>query len=139
MDVRAISRNVGVALLFVAAFMLLSAVVAALDSVDSSFYPLLLSGILTFCCGIFPLVFVPRRHAEINTREGVLIILLRFQDDGKRNVYAQSIVCLTSVLVWIALFECSRDPVQIYSFTRGFAIGIPPFAGRHKKEKRRTG
>lgn len=76
MDVRAISRNVGVALLFVAAFMLLSAVVAALDSVDSSFYPLLLSGILTFCCGIFPLVFVPRRHAEINTREGVVIILM---------------------------------------------------------------
>ncbi|MBO4656171.1 MAG: TrkH family potassium uptake protein [Bacteroidales bacterium] len=76
MNIRAISRNVGVALLFVAAFMLLSAVVAALDSWDSSFYPLLLSGILTLCCGLFPLVFVSRKHAEINTREGVVIILL---------------------------------------------------------------
>lgn len=76
MNIRAISRNVGVALLFVAAFMLASAVVAAVNSLDSSFYPLLLSGILTFCCGIFPLVFVSRRHAEINTREGVVIIIL---------------------------------------------------------------
>ena len=76
MNIRAISRNVGVALLFVAAFMLASAVVAAVNSLDSSFYPLLLSGILTFCCGIFPLVFVSRRQAEINTREGVVIIIL---------------------------------------------------------------
>ena len=76
MNIRAISRNVGVALLFVAAFMLLSAVVAALNHLDSSFYPLLLSGILTLCCGAFPLVFVTRRQAEINTREGVVIILL---------------------------------------------------------------
>ncbi len=76
MNIRAISRNVGVALLFVAAFMLASAVVAAIDGLDSSFYPLLLSGILTFCCGIFPLVFVSRKQAEINTKEGVVIILL---------------------------------------------------------------
>ena len=76
MNIRAISRNVGVALLFVAAFMLLSAVVAALNNLDSSFYPLLLSGILTLCCGVFPLVFVSRKHAEINTKEGVVIILL---------------------------------------------------------------
>ena len=76
MNIRAISRNVGVALLFVAAFMLASAVVAAINSLDSSFYPLLLSGILTFCCGIFPIVFVSRKQAEINTRDGVVIILL---------------------------------------------------------------
>ena len=76
MNVRAISRNVGVALLFEAAFMFASAIVAAINHLDSSFYPLLLSGILTFCCGIFPIVFVSRKHAEINTREGVVIILL---------------------------------------------------------------
>ena len=66
----------GVALLFVATFMFASAAVAAAYSFDSSFYPLLLSGILTFCCGIFPLVFVSRKQSEINTREGVAIILL---------------------------------------------------------------
>ena len=76
MNVRAISRNVGVALLFEAAFMFASAIVAAINHLDSSFYPLLLSGILTFCCGIFPIVFVSRKQAEINTREGVVIILL---------------------------------------------------------------
>ena len=76
MNIRAISRNVGVALLCVAAFMFLSALVAAANHFDSSFYPLLLSGILTFCCGIFPIVFVSRKQSEINTREGVAIILL---------------------------------------------------------------
>lgn len=76
MNLRGISRNVGVALLCVAAFMFVSAIVAALNSWDSSFYPLLLSCILTFCCGIFPLVFVSRSQAEINTREGVVIIIL---------------------------------------------------------------
>lgn len=75
MNVRAISRNVGVALLFVAAFMFLSAVVALMNGLDSSFSPLFLSCILTLTSGLFPVVFVPRSHSDINTREGLAVIL----------------------------------------------------------------
>ena len=75
MNVGVISRNVGIALICCAVFMFLSALVAALDGFDSSFSPLLLSGILTMMVGIFPLVFV-RRHRDINTREGLAILLI---------------------------------------------------------------
>ena len=70
-----ISRNVGIALICCAVFMFLSALVAALDGFDSSFSPLLLSAILTMMVGIFPLIFV-RRHKDINTREGLAILLI---------------------------------------------------------------
>ncbi len=70
-----ISRNVGIALICCASFMFLSALVAALDGFDSSFSPLLLSAILTMMVGIFPLIFV-RRHRDINTREGLAILLI---------------------------------------------------------------
>ncbi len=70
-----ISRNVGIALICCASFMFLSALVAAVDGFDSSFSPLLLSAILTMMVGIFPLIFV-RRHKDINTREGLAILLI---------------------------------------------------------------
>ena len=70
-----ISRNVGIALICCASFMFLSALVAVLDGFDSSFSPLLLSAILTMTVGIFPLIFV-RRHKDINTREGLAILLI---------------------------------------------------------------
>lgn len=70
-----ISRNVGIALISCAVFMFLSALVAGLDGFDSSFSPLLLSAILTLMAGVFPLLFV-RRHKDINTREGLAILLI---------------------------------------------------------------
>ena len=70
-----ISRNVGIALICCAVFMFLSALVAALDGFDSSFSPLFLSAILTMMVGIFPIIFV-RRHKDINTREGLAILLI---------------------------------------------------------------
>ena len=70
-----ISRNVGIALICCASFMFLSALVAAADGFDSSFSPLLLSALLTMMVGIFPLIFV-RRHKDINTREGLAILLI---------------------------------------------------------------
>ena len=75
MNLGVISRNVGIALICCAVFMFLSALVAALDGFDSSFSPLLLSAILTMMVGVFPLVFV-RRHKDINTREGLAILLI---------------------------------------------------------------
>ena len=75
MNLGVISRNVGIALICCAVFMFLSALVAALDGFDSSFSPLFLSAILTMMVGIFPLIFV-RRHKDINTREGLAILLI---------------------------------------------------------------
>jgi trk system potassium uptake protein TrkH len=66
---------VGIALICCGIFMFLSALVAALDGFDPSFSPLLLSAILTLMVGIFPLIFV-RRHRDINTREGLAILLI---------------------------------------------------------------
>ena len=75
MNLGIISRNVGIALICNAIFMLLSAGVAALYSFDSSFSPLVLSALITGIFGIFPLIFV-RRSRDINTREGLAILLL---------------------------------------------------------------
>lgn len=74
MNLGVISRNVGIALISTAAFMLLSALVAALNDFDSSFSPLLFSGMITALVGAFPLVFV-HTHKDINTREGLAILL----------------------------------------------------------------
>ena len=89
MNVGIISRNVGIALICCAVFMFLSAIVAALDGFDSSFSPLLLSGILTMTVGIFPLIFV-RRHKDINTREGLAILLI-----------AWTLSCIFSMLPYV--------------------------------------
>ena len=47
---------------------------------------------------------------------------LKMEEDRKRNLYSECVVCLTSVLVWILLFKVRREDVLIYSFTRDFDI-----------------
>lgn len=75
MNVSVVARNIGIALLFNAVFMFLSAVVSVLYDFDSAFSPLLLSGVITFTTGLFPLIFV-RKHEEIHIKEGFTIIVL---------------------------------------------------------------
>ncbi|MGM9774255.1 MAG: TrkH family potassium uptake protein [Candidatus Egerieousia sp.] len=75
MNVGLISRNVGVALVFNAAFMLSGAFVAVLNGWDTSFFPLFYSAIITLATGLFPLIFV-RRGGVINLREGYFSIVL---------------------------------------------------------------
>ena len=74
MNLGIISRNVGIALISNAAFMLLSAIVSAVYGFDSAFSPLLLSSLITFLFGVFPLIFV-RGGKDINTREGLAILM----------------------------------------------------------------
>ncbi len=74
MNVRVITKNIGLALLLDAGFMLLSALVAAVNHFDSSFSPLLLSGILTLTVGILPIIFVGHDQNTISTREGFTIL-----------------------------------------------------------------
>ena len=75
MNISVVSRNIGIALLFNAFFMFMSVVVSVLYDFDSAFSPLLLSAVITFTTGLFPLIFV-RTHEEIHIKEGFTIIVL---------------------------------------------------------------
>lgn len=75
MNLRVISRNVGMALLVSALFMLLSIVVSLLDGGDSALAALSISFIITFIVGAFPFIFV-RSNQAISLREGYVIIVL---------------------------------------------------------------
>lgn len=67
-------RYVGVVMLFVAMFMLLSAGISYISGVDSSFYPLLLASLLTALLGAFPLIFVEKKE-QITNKEGYCIVV----------------------------------------------------------------
>ena len=74
MRVDVVLRYVGVVMLFIATFMLLSAGISYLSGVDSAFYPLLLSSLLTALLGAFPLIFVEKRE-QITNKEGFCIVV----------------------------------------------------------------
>lgn len=74
MRVDVVLRYVGVVMLFIAAFMLLSAGISYVSGVDSAFYPLLLSSLLTALLGAFPLIFVERK-VQITNKEGFCIVV----------------------------------------------------------------
>lgn len=59
---------------FVAAFMLVSAVVSMLNNYDSAFYPLLLSSFLTAMMGLFPLIFAEKAE-DVKIKEGYAIVV----------------------------------------------------------------
>lgn len=75
MNVKAISKNVGLALLVSSLFMLLSVGVSILEGLDSAFAPLLISFILTFITGFFPFIFI-RKTQPISLQDGYVIIVL---------------------------------------------------------------
>lgn len=75
MNVRAITLNVGKALLVSALFMSLSLVVSIIDGVDSGFMPLLISFVLTGLVGLFPFIFVKTAPA-MSMKDGFVTIVL---------------------------------------------------------------
>ena len=75
MNLKVISRNVGIALLVSALFMLLSAFISLRDGGDSALAPLLISFTITFIVGIFPFIFV-RKTPQISLKDGYMIIFL---------------------------------------------------------------
>ena len=75
MNVRAISVNVGKALLVSALFMLLSVIVSVMNGRDSAFAPLLISFIVTLLVGAFPFIFVKKTQA-LSLNDGFLTIVL---------------------------------------------------------------
>ena len=75
MNIKAISHNVGMALLVSALFMFLSIVVSLIYGMDSGFTPLLISFVITLLVGAFPFIFV-RRTGLMSLRDGFLTIVL---------------------------------------------------------------
>ncbi len=75
MNLKVISRNVGIALLVSALFMFLSVLVSLADGRDSALAPLLISFSITFIVGIFPFIFV-RKTEQITLKDGYMIIFL---------------------------------------------------------------
>lgn len=75
MNWKAISRNIGYALLVSALFMLLSVAVSVANGNDSALSALLISFTITFLSGIFPFIFV-RRTQAISLKDGYVIITL---------------------------------------------------------------
>jgi len=61
-------------LLFVSAFMVVSAAISCFNGMDSAFYPLLLSSLLTALLGAFPLIFVEKSE-QITNKEGYCIVV----------------------------------------------------------------
>lgn len=74
MRVDVVFRYVGVVMLFIALFMLLSAGISYVSHMDSAFYPLLLSSLLTALLGAFPLIFVEKQE-QITSKEGFCIVV----------------------------------------------------------------
>ncbi len=74
MNINYVSRNVGIALVFNAAFMFLGVLVSLCYGLDASFSPLLLSGVITLAVGLFPLIFV-RKSGIISVKEGFFTIV----------------------------------------------------------------
>jgi len=74
MNLKVVSRNIGIALLLNALFMYISAIVSAIYNFDASFSPLLLSAFITSVAGLFPLIFV-KKFYEISIKEGFTIVV----------------------------------------------------------------
>ncbi len=67
-------RYVGMVMLFIAFFMLLSAGISYVNHKDSAYYPLILSALLTGLLGVFPMLFVERQE-RLTTKEGYCIVV----------------------------------------------------------------
>ena len=75
MNIKAITLNVGKALLVSALFMLMSVAVSAFYGMDTGFTPLLISGILTALVGFFPFIFV-KSAPQMTLKDGFITIVL---------------------------------------------------------------
>ncbi len=74
MRVDLVLRHVGVVMLFIAGFMMLAVGISYASGVDSAFYPLLLSALLTALLGAFPQIFVDKK-GQLSTKEGFAVVV----------------------------------------------------------------
>ena len=105
MRIDVVLRYVGSVMLFVALFMLLSAVISYVSGVDSSFYPLLLSSLLTALLGLFPLIFVEKTE-QITTKEGFCIVV--------GSWLVACVVGMFPYLIWGGEFNLSMPGSRVF-------------------------
>ncbi len=74
MRLNIVFRYIGMVMLLNAVFMLISAVMSALNGIDSAFYALLLSAGLTGVIGLFPMIFVSA-DKQISSKESYCIVV----------------------------------------------------------------
>ncbi|MCC8019786.1 MAG: TrkH family potassium uptake protein [Rikenellaceae bacterium] len=67
-------RYMGIVMLLVAVFLLISSVISLVYGVDTGFYPLLLSAVMAAALGVFPLIFVDKADS-LNIKEGYAIVV----------------------------------------------------------------
>ena len=119
MRVDVVLRYIGVVMLFIAMFMLLSAGISYLSGMDSAFYPLLLSSLLTALLGAFPLIFVGKRE-QITNKEGFCIV-----------VGAWLVACVVSMfpyLIWGGEFSLVNAWFESVSGLTTTGMGVVMFA-----------
>ena len=75
MSIKAISTNIGKALLINALFMFISLLISIFNDFDAAFTPLLISFLVTFITGVFPFIFVKSNPAT-TLQSGFLTIVL---------------------------------------------------------------
>ena len=75
MNWRVIIWYIGVSLLFVAALMIVSGIIAFCTPCDDSGIPLMLAASLTGSAGFFPLIFISKDHHRMSFREGNCIVV----------------------------------------------------------------
>ena len=76
MRLSVIFRYIGIVMLFLALFMLASAGVSYINHVDTAFYPLLISFMLTLVLGVFPLIFVTKDpNVTMTNKESYCIVV----------------------------------------------------------------
>lgn len=74
MRIDLVLRYVGMVMLFIAGFMLVSVGISYQSGMDSAFYPLLLSALLTALLGAFPQIFVDKK-GQLSTKEGFAVVV----------------------------------------------------------------
>jgi len=75
MNWKIITWYIGISLMLVAALMTVSGIIACYTPGDESRIPLLFSAYLTGTVGIFPILFVRRKHHNLSFREGNSIVV----------------------------------------------------------------
>ena len=114
MRIDVVLRYVGIVMLFIAAFMLVSAGISCVSGMDSAFYPLLLSALLTILLGAFPLIFVGRSD-QISTKEGFCIVV--------GSWLVACVVGMFPYLIWGGEFSLENPVLQIEDLP---GIGLMP-------------
>ena len=55
---------------------------------------------------------------------GLLILLLKFQNDKNRMIFTEAVAVLTSLCVFICIFSVGPETAGVYSFTNGFEVAF---------------